>query len=394
MPDTLQKAAILQGMVDAIPSHPQGDSSSDLSSSYEVLALLIHSYMTALKFRLLGFDEDKRIGKFHRDRPARTMLTIPAEDECKSLAPRLPASWNKSFGSHGFVYAHKQSAMTFVVKVDRLGNQVEVRGLAVGDDKIYRFERNIRDVVRSSGLPIRITLDEDGSEDRSDLNDKLKQVFVSDQAIEDILNEFKVKIVQKFIPKLQVDGYEETPDRDTGPSQRDRPRPGTGSIAPRHPLEDPRPQPGHPYPINDPLAAPPPRRPIPGDFPPPDFEDEHEINTRPRGPIGPGTSPFTIGQDDLYPAGLGPHDSIRPSLIGPGGLPRPRGSGGMHPTFDDPLFQGLGGGQGGDEGFDPQAPPGARWDPVGPGGGPRSRQGGGRNPFGGGFGGGFGGDII
>lgn len=62
MTDSLGKEAILQGMADAIPPHPQGDSGSDLSSSYEVLALLIHAYMAALKFRLQGFNEDKRIG--------------------------------------------------------------------------------------------------------------------------------------------------------------------------------------------------------------------------------------------------------------------------------------------------------------------------------------------
>ncbi|KEZ41424.1 Pi31 proteasome regulator [Scedosporium apiospermum] len=383
MAESLRKEAILQGMADAIPTHPQGDSSSDLSSSYEVLALLIHSYMTALKFRLLGFNEDKKI-----------------EDECTSLAPRLPPSWNDTFGSHSFVYAHKQSAMTFVVKVDRLGNKVEIRGLAVGDDKIYRFERNIRDIVRSAGLPVRIPLDEAGAEDRSGLRDKLRQLFVSDQAIDDVLNEFKVKIVQKFIPKLQVEGYEETPDLGAGPSEQPRPRPG--ELGPRPPLEEPRPpQPGHPYPFYDPLAAPPPRRPIPGDFPPPGFEDPHEINTRPRGTVPPGPGPFDIGHDDLYPAGLGPHDPIRPYFTGgEPGLPRPGGRpggfGGMHPTFDDPLFQGPGGGQAGEDSFhDPQRPPGARWDPVGPGGGPRPRQGGGQHPFGGGpSGGGFGGDII
>jgi hypothetical protein len=38
----------------------------------------------------------------------------------------------------------------------------------------------------------------------------------------------------------------------------------------------------------------------------------------------------------------------------------------MHPTFDDPLFGGRGGQRGG---YDPQAPPGARYDPVGPGNG-------------------------
>lgn len=78
--------------------------------------------------------------------------------------------------------------MTFVVKVDRLGNKVEVRGLAVGDDKIYRFERNIRDIVRSAGLPVRIPLDEAGAEDRSGLRDKLRQLFVSDQAIDGMIN--------------------------------------------------------------------------------------------------------------------------------------------------------------------------------------------------------------
>jgi hypothetical protein len=84
---------------------------------------------------------------------------------------------------------------------------------------------------------------------------------------------------------------------------------------------------------------------------------------------------------------LGPHDPLRPHLGG-GGLPRPGGFSGMHPTFDDPLFQGPGRSRGqGSGGFDPQAPPGARWDPVGPGGGPRPRQGGGP-------GAGFGGDII
>ncbi|KAL2108937.1 hypothetical protein VUR80DRAFT_3167 [Thermomyces stellatus] len=358
--------AILQGMADAIPTHPKGDQGSDLSSSYEVLALLIHAYMTALKFRLLGFDEDKRI-----------------EDECASLAPRLPPAWNASFGSHSFVYAHKQSAMTFVVKVDRLGSKVEVRGLAVGDDKIYRFERNVRDVVRSAGLPLRISLTEAGEEDRSDLVGKLRGLFVSEQAILDIINDLKVNIVQKFIPSLQAEGYVE--------SQPTTSRPQPRADSPPHPFQDPRPEPAHPYPIHDPLAAPPRPRPV-ADFPPPGFEDEHEINSPLRAHQPPG-GPFNIGHDDLNPPGLGPHDPLRPSFVGGGGLPRPGGFGGMHPTFDDPLFQGQGRG---DEGFNPQAPPGSRWDPVGPGGGPRNRQGGrGRPPFPGGFGGGFGGgDII
>ena len=80
--------------------------------------------------------------------------------------------------------------------------------------------------------------------------------------------------------------------------------------------------------------------------------------------------------------------------MGVGGLPRPGGGRGMHPTFDDPLFGGPGG-VGGDEfgaDDDLRIPPGARYDPIGPGGLPRL-GGRGRGGGGGGFGGfgGFGG---
>lgn len=80
MTGPLNTDAVLQGMADAIPTHPKDDPGSDLSSSYEVLALLIHSYMTALKFRLLGFDEDKRTGTFPPFPPPDTLSTRPPLD--------------------------------------------------------------------------------------------------------------------------------------------------------------------------------------------------------------------------------------------------------------------------------------------------------------------------
>jgi len=172
---------------------------------------------------------------------------------------------------------------------------------------------------------------------------------------------------------------------------------------PQDPPHLPEPARPNPYPAPEPLAAQPPRGPVP-DFPPPGFEDEYEVNRPPRGPLHvPGTGPGfgNIGHDDLYPAGLGPHDPIRGTFapqggIGPMGLPRPHGGGGMHPTFDDPLFGGPRGGDG-DDGFGGQLPPGARYDPVGPGGQPRFGGGrpGGRGGGGfGGFGGFGGGDIV
>ncbi|KAK0391388.1 hypothetical protein NLU13_0888 [Sarocladium strictum] len=380
---TLTTQAILQGMADALPTHNPSDDSSDLASSYEAIALLVHAYLAALDFRLCGFEEDKNL------------------PECESLKPRLPPQWNNGFGSLSFVYAHKQSSMRFVFRIDRMGAKVEIRGLAVGDENIHRFERTVRDVVKSTALPVRIPVN-DGQEDRSGLAETLRDVFVSEQAIADILDGLKTKIVQKLIPKLQKEGYVETAEaEETANSERraqearnpDRPFPGNphqGHIPPPHPYPHPdlaRPRPGAPS----------------GEFMPPGFEDEYDVN-RPPGVGGgslrmPGRSPLNIGHDDLNPPGLGPHDPLRGSFIG-GGFPRPGGSSGMHPTFDDPLFQGGGPGGPGQGGYDPQAPPGARWDPLGPGEGPRfpgPGSGRGNYPFGGGGGyggGGFGGGGI
>ena len=178
----LSTTAILQGMADALPTHTKGDDSSDLASSYEAIALLIHAYLAALDFRLCGFHEDKNLRMPSLAPRIRLPNANTPTAECESLAPRLPSQWNNGFGSISFVYKHKQSSMRFLVRVDKMGTKVEVRGLAVGDEKIYRFERAVRDAVQSSALPVRITMTDDG-EDRSDLVEKLRKVFVSEQAV-------------------------------------------------------------------------------------------------------------------------------------------------------------------------------------------------------------------
>ncbi|KAK3378685.1 PI31 proteasome regulator N-terminal-domain-containing protein [Lasiosphaeria ovina] len=389
----LSPAAALERMAEALPTHEKDDTTSDLSSSLDAISLFTHACMISLGFRLLGFDEEQKI-----------------ESECTRLAPRLPAQWNRSLSSHSFVYAHTQSSMQFVVRVDRMGAKMEIRGLAVGDERIARLELSARDYISSAALPVRIAMTAEGAEDRGDLSDKLKRVFISEERIKDLASLLKINIIQRLIPGLQKEGYQEEEDADDRAARQDADtdaRLRSGARNPHGPpqMPDPLPEPARPYPLIDPLAAPA-RRPFPvGDFPPPDFEDEYEVNQPPRGPLlvpHPGArSPFDFGRSDLYPAGLGPGDPINGGGVGGGflgGPARPGGrrGGGMHPTFDDPLFQGpRGGGQGGGGGeFDPQIPPGARWDPLGPGGAPRF--GGGRPGAGGGAfgGGGWGGDII
>ncbi|KAK3324584.1 PI31 proteasome regulator N-terminal-domain-containing protein [Cercophora scortea] len=382
----LNPTAICQAMADALPTHPKDDTTSDLSSSLDVIALFVHACMVSLEFRLLGFTDEAKI-----------------ETECTRLAPRLPSTWNNSLNSHSFVYAHTQSSMRFVLRVDRLGGKIEIRGLGVGDERINRLELTARDYVASSALPLRIPLDDAGEEVRSDLPQKLSQVFTSQDKLTDLATLLKTKIIQRLLPNLAKEGYEESTPEDTSQTSRIVPQP---QPQPHPQFPNPLPQPAipNPYPTGiDPAFAPPSRPPVPtpaGDFPPPGFDDEYDIN-RNQQPLLRGGPPMRsdYGRSDLYPPGLGPDDPVSwsgiPQPWAPGGSGGGR-TGGMHPTFDDPLFQGPGGGQGGGagSGYDPQAPPGARWDPLGPGGAPRS---GGGRPGGrgnGGFGSGFGGDII
>ncbi|KAJ8125471.1 hypothetical protein O1611_g8168 [Lasiodiplodia mahajangana] len=159
----LSPSAILQSMTDALSTHEPNDTTSDLSSSHEALALFTHACMVSLGFRLLGFDEDKI-----------------NEAECHQLAPRLPANWNASFNTYAFVYAHQQSALRFVIKIDRLGGKAEIRGLAVQDERIARVEVTIKDFVSNGALPLRITMTQDGTEDRSGLQPKFQNVFISE----------------------------------------------------------------------------------------------------------------------------------------------------------------------------------------------------------------------
>ncbi|KNB18724.1 hypothetical protein FOXG_22346 [Fusarium oxysporum f. sp. lycopersici 4287] len=338
MSEHLSVTAILSGMADALPTHLHSDDSSDLASSYEAIALLIHSYLAALGFKLQGFDEDKKL------------------PECESLAPRLPPQWNSGLDSYSFLYSYKQSAMALSIRVNPMGKKVEIQGLAVGDDNICRFDRSIGELVKSDKLPIRITI-KDNEEDRN------------------ILHDLKLHIIQKLIPKLQSKGYVEPAKAEANTHSESRAQVAQG---PNRPC--------HGGPIVNSYRPPPPAIPHPEmarPQPSSSFEDEYEMHRPSRSGLQmPGRSPYNIGHDDLNPPGLGPHDPLRGSFTG--GLPQPGGGSGMHPTFDDPLFGGQG--DDGSSGFDPQVPPGARWDPTGPGGNPRfpgPSTGRGNNRFGG-----------
>ncbi|KAF2458894.1 PI31 proteasome regulator N-terminal-domain-containing protein [Lineolata rhizophorae] len=352
-------------MVSSLPP----TSSPQLNSAWDAIALAAHAGMVAVGFKLIALGNEGRL-----DTPSDAAAPAP-----------LPARWNAHSDDYGFRYLHPQSSMEYMLKVTRLGGQAVVLAVALGDNHTETFDVSAEHYISSSLLPATpLPGGEEATATKEEAERKMTDIFMGPGRLSDFGNLLKANIIQKLAPGLRKEGYEETTTVETSSSRQQqqprRPDPADD------PLRDPRYPPARPYvdPLADPLVQPP-RRPVPaGDFPPPDFEDEYEINRPPRMPGGAPYHPG-IGERDLYPPGLGPHDPMRPGGIGPNPFGGGGGAGGMHPTFDDPLFAG-GPGRGGERGgADPQAPPGARWDPVGPGGGPRFSGQGGRppNPFGG-----------
>ena len=141
------------------------------------------------------------------------------EAELAQISPRLSEKWNASASSHSFLYAHSQSSMEYVIKVDRLGGKAEIRGIGLGDERISRFEITARDYISNSALPLRITLTDDGEEDRSDLEAKLKDVFISPHRIQgqkltyisrDITN-----TVQTWLPNSRLPSFKSSSQTST-----------------------------------------------------------------------------------------------------------------------------------------------------------------------------------
>ena len=400
-------------MAASLPKEP----APQLRNPSDAIALLSHACMLAAGFRLVGLGEHRKIGRYswyqmlaqlaHQrlspDTPSTNSTKPPTfhsfsntalEPPNDTATPQaLPADWNASQSSdYAFRYAHGQSSLHYLLKVSRLGSKAVINGLAIEDEKVHTLDLISKDFVSESSLPYNVPANlssPESNENETALS--LQKVFISAGRITDAANLLKIQIIQKLAPGLHKEGYEDsahtTSNTEASQDRRDPRRQPEGPPAYDPLREDHLPPRAQPRPFDDPLADVP-RRPFPaGDFPPPGFEDEYEIN-RPPGGIGggPARRPLNIGERDLYPPGLGPHDPLR---IGGGGFP---GGGGMHPTFDDPMF----GGGGGAGGYDPRAPPGARYDPIGPGDGPPMGRGprfpgggmGGRppNPFGG-FGG-------
>ncbi|KAF8980747.1 hypothetical protein BGZ46_003746 [Entomortierella lignicola] len=338
----------------------EGESTSTstiLGSPYEALAALSHAIMTAVGFRLEGLGEDDNL---RNDR---------SNTEDSKNANILPERWNTSKESFSFRYKHNQSQLTYLIKCMRIAGKCIIHGTTVETSKICSLELEVKDFTSPSYFPYTTTTNLS--------KDPLWNGFISRSRINDLISQFKIKIVQVLIPGLTKPGYQEertsaenTSTNQAGSSSNTgatRGESGRGGLGPQYYPDDPSsfpgiggiPQPGRPGFI--------PRPPIFGD--PFSAEDSSYMG------IGSGHNPFDIGRSDLDPFGGRLGGGIGGGGFG-GGIGGSSGGGMIvgpnHPMFRRPPggVGGIGGGGGIYGGPQPlprgSVPPGARFDPIGP----------------------------
>jgi proteasome inhibitor subunit 1 (PI31) len=318
----LDPSALVEQLPKLLPT-VEGQGSS-IHSPQDAIALLSHTLFTRLSFRLTSLSD----------------ASSPPNEAFPDNV--LPAYWSASGpSSYTFRYAHEQSSLNFLVKAISLGGRILIHATALESNRTESYEVETDRFTSRSYWP----WNSQGSQ-----KEPLVNGFVSSTRISDFAFGFQVKIIQKLIPGLRKEGYEEHTDTDQGSSST------SAAAASSSSSEERNRQQGRPPPVA-------PARPDSEDFP--------------RLQQPPFRNPLIIGDRDLDPLGgnFGP-----PPLFGGNGNGRrgifPGGDdgGGMfvgpnHPIFRDRFPQG-GGGQGGIGGG--VVPPGARFDPVGPfGQGPR-----------------------
>ncbi|WVQ99215.1 hypothetical protein IAU59_006347 [Kwoniella sp. CBS 9459] len=260
------------------------------------------------------------------------------------LENRLREGWNaRGEESYTFQYRHGQSALSFRVRIGRMGGRVQVDAMAE-DGEPRTISLVLSDLVDTGSFPIPSSATASTASGSLPTTEEVvkKNGFTSAAKVKDFVNKYKSEVIARLLPGLQIPGYTES----SGSDPRNPP-PSSGSQSQSQPPA--RPAPPYPDPSLDPLR---------------------DLSSRP-------FNPASVGRRDLDPL---PHAS------GPGTFNPNRDGGGMYMDFNHPLFDSRRGrGRGfGDPDFDGPGgsiqPPGARWDPVGP------------NPdFGGGGGGGRGG---
>lgn len=334
MTDLLDPSALLQVLQELLPTASKADtvattrdgdkafgptSDLELRHAWDALSAMIHTIMSRLDFRLVGFSEDDRI------LPHDSSTQSEAATTTFLATNKLSKGWNAKGPDHYcFRYKHDQSSLDYLVKVIKLGNKAIIHGVALQGSRTSTLEIPLSDYFSPSFFPYPSS---------SGDNEPLVNGYISSSRLKDLVIAFKTQILQTLVPGLRKQGYtEDASNSNTGvPSS-----PSTSS-----------PRPSVPDPTRS-LQQPPHRNPL--------IIGDHDLD-----PLGgsPLALPPRFGGDNgggfapppLFPGG----DTGGGMFVGPN-----------HPMFRDRFP--TGGGRGGPFGDLPPGavPPGARFDPIFP----------------------------
>lgn len=106
MPNILDPSALLALLPNVLPP------SCTLKTPQDAIAILVHTVMSALSFRLVGSDDASTVTSFANN--------------------VVPDNWNvHGPGNYTFRYRHEQSSLEFVVKVSKLAARTIINAIAV-----------------------------------------------------------------------------------------------------------------------------------------------------------------------------------------------------------------------------------------------------------------------
>lgn len=105
-PDILDPSALLQSLPSFLP-----EGRKQLGSQYDAIAVLLHTAMIALGFRLIAVDDSSSATSYDNN--------------------VLPSEWNSHAPNYTFRYRHEQSSLEFVLKLAKLGKRTLINAIAV-----------------------------------------------------------------------------------------------------------------------------------------------------------------------------------------------------------------------------------------------------------------------
>ena len=136
MPTLLDAHAVLIVLPTILPR----STSSPLPTPTDAIAALVHTIHTTLDFRLIPSNNISLTGAALDNRPteedfddgaSETATAVDIEEDVGATEGQLPTGWNgRGEDSYVFEYRHSQSAMTFRVRVGRMGGRVQIDAMA------------------------------------------------------------------------------------------------------------------------------------------------------------------------------------------------------------------------------------------------------------------------